>query len=450
MTKEIPRTIPYNFTPRDYQLPVLGAMDLGGILRGVCVWHRRAGKDKTGLNLMVKKMMKHRVGVYYYFLPTYNQARKIIWDGIDKDGFKFINHFPEEVIFKKNEQEMKITLTNDSIFQLVGTDNINSIVGTNPVGCIFSEFSLQNPLAWEFVRPILRENGGWALFLYTPRGKNHGYDLYNMAKGNSDWFCERLTINDTNVITEEEIEKERAEGMDEDLIQQEYYCSFEGSMQGSYYSKQIRLANDDKRIANVPYDSRVKVNTAWDLGVGDATAIWFFQQVGAEIRLIDYYETSGEGMSHYIKVLQDKQYLYGEHYAPHDIKVRELGTGKSRYEVAQGLGITFRISPKMSIEGGIDAVRRIFNRCWFDEEKCKQGISALTEYHKEYDEIRKEFKNHPYHDWSSHGADAYRVLALGVHEGQVGGYDQDPELREIKREREYRESYDPLNPFSVF
>jgi hypothetical protein len=218
-------TIPHNYTPRKYQLPVLRALD-SGIKRAVCIWHRRAGKDKTILNIIVKKMVE-RVGIYYYFFPTYAQGKKILWDGMDASGFKFLDHIPASLVASKNATEMKIVLRNGSVFQIVGTDNYDSIVGTNPVGCVFSEFSLQDPQAWELVRPILRENGGWAIFPYTPRGLNHGWDLYQMALNNPDWFCELLTVKDTGALTEADIDAERRSGMPEPLIQQEFYCSFE-------------------------------------------------------------------------------------------------------------------------------------------------------------------------------------------------------------------------------
>jgi hypothetical protein len=203
----------------------------GGVKRAVCVWHRRSGKDKTFINIMMTKMAQ-RKGTYYYFLPTYNQGKKIIWDGMDKGGFKFLDHIPESLIVRKNETDMKIELVTGSIFQVVGTDNIDSIMGTNPVGCVFSEYSLQDPKAWEFIRPILLENDGWAIFNFTPRGLNHAKELYEMARVNPDWFCELLTVNDTKeengnrYITDEMIESERRTGMSETLIQQEYYCDF--------------------------------------------------------------------------------------------------------------------------------------------------------------------------------------------------------------------------------
>ncbi len=218
-------TLPYNYEPRQYQLPVLQALD-SGIKRAVCVWHRRAGKDKTFLNYMIRCMYE-RIGIYYYFFPTYNQGKKILWDGIDKEGKPLLDHFPEPLISSKNATEMKITLQNGSLFQVVGTDNYDSIVGTNPIGFVFSEFALQDPMAWGYIRPILAENGGWAIFPYTPRGFTHGYDIYQMAQMNPNWYCELLTIIDTGAITEAQVEEERNSGMSESLIQQEFYCSFE-------------------------------------------------------------------------------------------------------------------------------------------------------------------------------------------------------------------------------
>jgi hypothetical protein len=226
-------TLPHNYRPREYQWSFFEAMATG-IKRAVCVWHRRAGKDKTFLNFMIKEMPK-RVGAYYYFLPTYRQGKQILWDGIDRDGFKYMHHFPKEIIKRKHETEMKIELTTGSIFQIIGTDNIDAIMGTNPVGCVFSEYSLQNRDAWDFISPILAENDGWAVFNFTPRGMNHGWEIYTKADENDDWFCEKLTVEDTvrpdgsRVITEETIERERARGMSESMIRQEYYCDFGAS-----------------------------------------------------------------------------------------------------------------------------------------------------------------------------------------------------------------------------
>lgn len=407
-------TIPYNYQQRDYQLPLLEAID-NGYNRAVLVWHRRSGKDKTLINLINKKAHE-RKGTYYYFFPTYAQGKKVLWNGMDRDGFRFMDHIPKSIRARTDDKAMYIELLCGSVIQIIGTDNIDSIVGTNPVGCVFSEFSIQNPSAWDYIRPILAENGGFAIFNYTPRGKTHGYYLYKYAKEDPKWFCQLLTVDDTGVFTKEALEQERKEiiartGSDA-LFMQEYYCSFEAPIEGAYYGNQLVQAEKDKRIGNVPYDPALKVHTVWDLGVGDATAIWFYQSVGQEIRLIDYYETNGEGLAHYIKYLQSKPYIYGSHFAPHDIEVRELSTGKSRLETALSLGIDFNVVPKLSLEDGIDATRNILAKCWFDESKCEKGLSALRSYHKEYDEKNEIYKSRPHHDWSSHGADAFRYLAI--------------------------------------
>lgn len=215
-------TIPHNFKPRAYQVPLLRAMD-NGCKRAVIVWNRRSGKDKTCLNITIKKMLE-RVGNYYYFLPTYSQAKKIVWEGKDKEGVAFLDHFPKEITKKKDDSALQITLTNGSIFQLIGTDNVDSIVGTNPVGCVFSEYSLQSDTAWSYIRPILAENGGWAIFNFTPRGRNHAWKILQQAR-EDNWFSEVLTVEQTLAIDHETLEEERKQ-MPSDLFRQEYYCEF--------------------------------------------------------------------------------------------------------------------------------------------------------------------------------------------------------------------------------
>lgn len=413
MANEI--VIPYNFIPRDYQLPPFQALD-SDIRRALLVWHRRAGKDKTVFNITVKKALE-RVGVYYYFFPTYNQGRKILWDGFDRDGFKTLGHCPDAIIKAINNQEMKITLINGSIIQVIGTDNIDSIVGTNPIGCVFSEYSLQNPAAWNFIRPILLENGGWALFVYTPRGKNHGHKLYQMAKDNPKWFVSLLTVDDTGAIDPGLVEEERNEGMPEELVQQEYYCSFEAGVQGGYYTEQLRQAVKQKRIGRFAYDPDLPVHTGWDIGISDATAIWFFQVFGGQWRWIHYFEDRNKPLTHYVKYVKDIAYayewVYGKHIAPHDMRVREFGSGKRRTQVAEELGLEFEVAPQDPVDDGIDAVMRTLAKSYIDEEECEQGLNCLWQYHREYDDKRAEFKNKPVHDWSSHGCDAMRTAVMG-------------------------------------
>lgn len=398
-----------------------------GKKRAVLVWHRRSGKDKTALNFTIRSMFPQfpggRVGTYYHLFPTYAQGKKILWDGIDGSGRPYMDHFPKSLIVgKPNETELQIKLRvtpgRYSYWQIIGTDKIDSIVGTNPIGCVFSEYALQNPKAWNLLRPILRENGGWAIFDYTPRGHNHGKRLFEMAMGNEDWFCEKLTVNDTfrddgrPVITPEDIEAERREGMDEELIQQEYYCSFEGWQQGSYYGRIINRLETDGRIGVYPWIPELPVHTFWDLGISDSMVIWFAQRVGKERRFIDFYENSGEGIAHYAKELAGKPYKYGRHLWPHDGTVRDFNATKRR-DVAEGLGIKpIDIVPRgKSLSDGIEVTRNFLNGCTFDRVKCKQGLDALGAYHKEWDEDRKEFKAVPVHDWSSHPADAFRTAA---------------------------------------
>lgn len=421
--------LPYEWEPRNYQIPAWEYFANHPVrARGVCVWHRRAGKDLMAINLIACKAHE-RVGTYWHIFPTYKQAKNVIWNGMTKDGRKFTDHFPKGLIESTNATELKITFKNGSIYQLVGTDNIDSLVGTNPIGCVFSEYALQNPNAWNYLRPILSENDGWALFIYTARGKNHGFKLLEMAKREMGWFWEVLVAGSsdlgtkkpdgTPVITDEMIEEERRSGMPEEIIQQEYYNSFESPLDGAYYSAQMRQADKDGRIKTIPHEQRLLVDTYWDLGMRDSTAIWFVQRHGFEFRVIDYYETSGEPLTHYVKVLKGGvpglerfgDYVYGMHFAPHDIQVRELTSGKSRIETARAMGVKFRVVPQHPVEDGIDAVRSILGQCWFDENRCEHGLECLKSYRKERDEKNQVFRDHPLHDWSSHGADAFRMFA---------------------------------------
>ncbi len=425
--------LPYNYVPRNYQVKAWSYFEreLEG-LRGACVWHRRAGKDLLGINLCGVKLHQ-RVGTYWHILPTYKQGRNIVWNGFDREGRSFLSYFPDQLVAAKNATEMRLTFKNKSLYQVVGTDNIDSLVGTNPVGCIFSEFSLQDPSAWDYIRPILAENGGWALFIYTARGRNHGHSMYEMAKKNPKWFAEKLVAGSgegattrpdgSPVISDAIIDDERKAGMPEELIQQEFYCSFEAPMVGAYYGTQMERALRDGRIVDQRlYEPRIPVHTAWDLGVRDSTAIWFFQEIGNEVRVIDYYEASGESLAHYVNALRGRvegrehmcEYTYGIHYAPFDIQVREFSSGKARIDLARELGIKFRVVKQHEVEDGVEVVRFLIPRCIFDVGHAQRGVDALRAYRKEWDETRKIFAGHPCHDWSSHGSDAFRILAMGI------------------------------------
>jgi hypothetical protein len=385
--------------------------------RAVAVWHRRAGKDSTAIN-WAAVAAHQRTGTYWHMLPTATQGRMVVWEGRDGRGRRLIDQaFPPELRLKERNDRMTMELSCGSVWQVVGSDNYDRLVGANPVGVVFSEWSLTDPRAWDYVRPILAENGGWALFVYTPRGKNHGSELYDLARHRGDWFAERLTVEDTGAIGREVIAEERASGMSETLVQQEYFCSFEAANEGSYYGRLLEEAEQAGRVTRVPHQPEFAVDTWWDLGIGDSTAIWFCQRAGLECHLIDYCECNGEGLAHYAKVLQERGYVYGRHWAPHDVEARELGTGKSRLEVAKGLGLDFRVAPRLPVEDGIEAVRNLLPRCWFDADKCREGLRALKSYHRDYQERRQTYLPHPAHDWSSHGADAFRTGAVTLKNG---------------------------------
>lgn len=403
------------FKPRSYQLPLFDAVENKRYKRALLIWPRRAGKDIAAFNLLIRAAIR-KVATYYYIFPTYASGKKILWDGIQNDGQKILDYIPHELIASSNSQEMKIHMVNGSLIQVIGSDSYDtSLVGTNPQGVIFSEYALQDPRAYQFVRPILSANDGWAVFLSTPRGKNHLWEIYNIAQRSPDWFCQKLTVEDTGHISLHEIEKERASGeMSEDLIQQEYYTSFTMGVEGSYYAKYIDTLRVRNQIGMVPWESGFKVNTSWDIGVRDATSIIFFQCIGATVRIIDCYENSKVGLEHYIKVVNSKPYLYGKHIAPHDIKVTEFGTGMTRLEKARQLGINFTVAPDLTIEDGIEACRSAFSKIWIDEGSCKQLIKSLENYRQEYDVKRKVYKTHPLHDWSSHYADSFRYLCIAL------------------------------------
>ena len=319
---------------------------------------------------------------------------------------------------------MGLWFANGSTYQVVGADEPDRLVGANPIGVIFSEWSLMTPNVWELIRPILAENGGWAVFIYTPRGRNHGYRTLKMAEKSDNWFAQVLTADMTNAISLDVIEDERAEGMPEELVQQEFYCSFDAPLVGSYWGDQLTdmmpADPEKRRITSVPHEPSRTVTTAWDLGMADATAIWFHQRVGHEHRLIDYYQSSGVGLEHYAKILHEKPYVYDEHLVPHDAMMRELGTGKTRVEAGRNLGIRMRVVPKLSLNDGINAVRMLLPMCWIDEDKCSNGIEGLRQYTKE--KISDEagvngeavFRDKPLHNWASHPADALRTLAVGL------------------------------------
>lgn len=364
---------------------------------------RRAGKDIVAFNHMIHCALK-TPGVYFYIFPTYSQGRKILWDTITNDNKRFIDFIPPELVYNTNSTEMKITLINGSLLQVIGSDNIDSIVGTNPRGCVFSEYALQDPRAYQFIRPALTANDGWAFFCSTPRGKNSFWELYQIALNNpNDWYVSKLTVDDTQHISIHEINKEIASGeMSADLAAQEYHTSFDQGVEGSYYGKYLDKMRVKGQIGIVPHEAGFKVNSAWDIGVRDSTSIIMFQTIGQVVRIIDYYENSKQGLEHYVKVLEQKPYTWGKHIAPSDIAVKEWGTGMTRLEKARQLGIKFITAPNLSIEDGIESVRSAFSKIWIDEVNCKKLIKSIESYRQEWDSKKQVYKSQPLHDSHSH------------------------------------------------
>jgi len=421
-------TLPNNWRPREYQEPFWRAME-GGTRRAVCVWHRRAGKDLTAIHYCATQAFQRR-GLYWHLFPTYNQGRKAIWEGMDKDGTPFLEAFPEGTWYRKRDDDMTLWLQGGSKYQVVGTDHIDRLMGANPIGVIVSEYAIQNPAAWELISPILTENGGWAVFVYTPRARNHGYHLYKYAQDHPDtWFSELLTVDDTKSVNEDVLAEEKDRQVRE-FFEQEYYCSFNAALVGSIYGDTLEWLYEHERIGVVPRKPEKVVYTGWDLGIGDSTAIWFAQQVGRETRIIDYYEKSGEPIDHYVKVLRDKGYIYGDAYLPHDAGSRELGTGLTIEEQLRSLGVRCRVSGKFPISDQHAAVRTFLRGCFIAEKECERGIQALREYVKQAIENERGpdgevlYRDRPLHNWASHGASALATLALGMRPEFEGEWQQ--------------------------
>ena len=339
-----------------------------------------------------------------------------MWTGILSDGSKMLDFIPKQLIKKKNEQDMSITLVNDSRIQFVGSDTASqTLVGTSVQGCVFSEYSISNPESYGYIRPSLLYNNGFVIMIGTPRGYNSFWDMYNIASNSPDWYCSLKTVHDTNAISAASLASEKA-SMSSDLYEQEYLCSFSCGVSGSFWGRQMDTMRLESRITTVPYEPGFPVHLSFDLGVSDPTCIIFFQCIGQVVRIIDYYENVDYGLDHYAKVLDQKGYKYGKMFFPHDIRVRELGASGavSREQTARDLGFNVNIVPNASLEDGIEAVRMSMSKWFIDEKKCSTLIKALDAYRREYDTEKHVYRNKPLHDGASHPADSARMLALSL------------------------------------
>lgn len=413
--------VPHRWNPRDYQKPLFRYFESGG-LRADIVAHRRWGKDEVALHWAAAAIVD-RAGSYWHLLPEASQGRKAIWDAVNPHtGKRRIDEaFPLKTRARTRDAEMMIHFKNGATWQVVGSDNYNSLVGSPPVGVVFSEWALAKPDAWTYLRPILAENGGWALFLWTPRGRGHATRAFEARARDGGWFTLKSPATATDVFSPEQLEKERAEliaetgSADEGAARfaSEYLVDFDAAAPGAYYASLLGEAERAGRIGRAPHDPALKVDTAWDLGVDDYTAIWFFQQAGREVRAIDYFETSGEGLEAIVRqAIAGRPYVYGTHHLPHDVMVRELGAaGRSRYETLRGLGLgDISVGAAMDPEERINAARLMIPLCWFDAAACAAGLERLRAYRKRWNRATRSYAG-PLHDDASHGADAFGEFA---------------------------------------
>ena len=378
----------------------------------VLLCHRRFGKTVAAVNDLVRQALRTERKDWRaaYAAPFYSQAKAVAWDYLKK----FSAPLPG---VQYNESELRCDLPNGARIRLFGTDNAQALRGMYLDDLVLDEPADMSRQVWtQVLRPMLADRQGRALFCGTPQGTdNLLYDVWQQAGADQSglWSRFRFPASETGYLPQAELEAAR-QSMDAAEYAQEFECSFAAAVRGAYYAELIDAAEVAGRIRDIAVEPQLPVHTAWDLGMDDATAIWFFQvEPSGDWRFVDYYEASGEGLAHYAKVLQDKGYIYGTHVAPHDIRVRELGTGKSRWERASDLGIRFAIAPQLQVSDGIDAVRHKLPRCWFDSTRCADGVRALRTYRKEWREKNNVYADRPRHDWTSHCADAMRYAVTG-------------------------------------
>lgn len=417
--------LPNNWKPRQHQKALWSKL-MSGCKRSVARWHRRAGKDDVYLNYTCLAAHE-RIGNYWYMLPEYSQARKSMWDAVNPNtGQKRLDTIiPEILRAKTNQQEMKIELHCGSIFQLVGSDNFNSLVGSPPVGLVFSEYAISNPSSWAYLMPILEENGGWAAFNSTPRGKNHFHKLCLMAEDDPSWYYDTQTVDTTGIFKPEQLARikneliqQHGEEFGTAIFLQEYYVSFEAAIMGAIWADCLFKLQYANRIGYFPHDPNYPVHTAFDLGSTDTTAIWFYQVKGSELYIINCHESNHKDIPFYDNLLRELPYSYASIWLPHDAFASHLAAGGKT--IAQQfidlnkdgrLGSIKKV-PNVSKQQGIQAARATFPRCYIHEEATGDGLEALRSYHHGYDEEKKIFTDQPVHDWASNYADAFRYLSL--------------------------------------
>lgn len=409
---------------RWYQRPFHEYLIKNPSARAIEIAHRRWGKDEVTLAATCELAFK-RAASYWHCLPEYEQARKALWTAVNPHTGKrrIDDAFPPELRESKDEQQMFIRFKNGSTWQLIGSDRYNSLVGAGVAGVVFSEWALANPSSWGYIRPMIQENNGWAAFITTPRGRNHAHAMFEMAKASRRWFAEISTVGDTGALTAEQLEEARAEyvalyGEDVGIAQfeQEYNCSFNAAILGAFYAREMLAVRREGRITEIDAVPGKPVHAAWDIGVRDDTSIWWFQVVGAQVFVLDCYTASGVGLDHYADVCakrrEDHGWTQGVDFVPHDAKVKEWGTGRTRVETMREYGLRPDLVPNATKMDGINAARQTMARCIFHPRCESVGIAALEQYRREWDDEKKAFKASEVHDWTSHLADAFRYMSL--------------------------------------
>ena len=417
--------IPY--TPRELQNKL--HEDLNNYRFAVLACHRRFGKTVMLINHLIRAALQNKLvnPRYAYIAPTYKQAKNIAWDYLKM----FAGSIPTT---RFNETELRCDLPNGARITLLSSENPDSLRGLALDGVCIDEVAQIEPKLWnEIIRPALSDRKGFCYFIGTPAGmSNLFYELYQHAVADDKWYAYTAPASKTKIIDQEELDAAKKQ-MGDTKYRQEFECDWVANIEGSIYGKIMKKLEDNKQITLMAYDPTLLVSTVFDIGVGDSTAIVFFQKLGNTIRIIDFYENRREGLPHYIQVLKEKDYIYDKHFAPHDIEVQEFSSGKTRREVAYQLGIRFRILPKLPLEDGIHSLKMILPRCYFNLDKTKPLIDALRHYHRKYNEKMKMFNNKPVHDWSSHACDAMRYLAISIND-----YEEKNKIRETTAMNEYK------------
>ena len=412
-----------DWEPRPHQLKLWKYLQGGG-KRAMAVWHRRAGKDEVCLHHAMRSLWQ-RPGNYWHCLPEFKQGHKAIWAAVNPhSGKRRIDEaFPPELRANTLDNEMFIRFRNGSTWQVIGSDRYDATVGAGVVGITYSEWALSNPSAWAYHRPMLEENNGWACFITTPRGRNHAFAMLNHARQAEGWFAELLTAVDTGSLGEQQLREALAEyvslyGADAGraAYEQEYMCSFTASILGAYYALECTDIRNEGRVLEIEPDLDQPVHRAWDLGVRDDTCVIWYQAHGSQLLILDAMAGSGVGVEYFrdeiFKRHTERGWIHGSDYVPHDAKIKEWGSGRTRVETMQGMELSPLLVPLAGLEDGINAVRRTLPLCVF-HPRTEPLLAALEQYQREWDDDKKAFRLNPLHNWTSHYADAMRYLAQG-------------------------------------